>query len=430
MSAGRVSNDDQEEHDQKSNQSSTLTDSSSSSYTSSHQKRDGLRMIEFFSGIGGMRYGVERALEIIQQQRQQQQSPSAQFFLSSCIAYEISLQANATYAHNFSHDTEKGKNKAFYVKTKLVEQLKPKDLDNQADLWTMSPPCQPFTTTRNAKQNGSQDKRTNGFKALMNLLRSIQHKPMWILLENVKGFVGSSSLQEWYECLHECGYTWREYLLNPIQSAGIPNNRTRYYMICERSDRWKSKTTDMAMGQGQIFTTLQKDETHEFINNNDSAGNQNHSQEHDKYEVKPLCNFVRDVTKEELPAYLVPDDVLSRPWAKQLPVVTAQDKATYCFTAAYGRIYHKATGSFLLIDPPDRPACADVPIERCDDMSQLYSGKIRRFTPDELLAIFGFPSSFSFPFDISLEKCYKLIGNSVNIFVVTQVATELLMNIK
>eukprot|EP00957_Ditylum_brightwellii_P209235 15360906-Ditylum_brightwellii.AAC.1 len=129
----------------------------------------------------------------------------------------------------------------------------------------------------------------------------------------------------------------------------------------------------MAMGQGQIFTTLQKDETHEFINNNDSAGNQNHSQEHDKYEVKPLCNFVRDVTKEELPAYLVPDDVLSRPWAKQLPVVTAQDKATYCFTAAYGRIYHKATGSFLLIDPPDRPACADVPIERCDDMSQLYS---------------------------------------------------------
>lgn len=49
-----------------------------------------------------------------------------------------------------------------------------------------------------------------------------------------------------------------------------------------------------------------------------------------------------------------------------------------------------------------------------------YYGRIRRFHPDELLAISGFPKGFSWPSGelLSLEKCSGVVGNSVNVAVV------------
>jgi site-specific DNA-cytosine methylase len=49
-----------------------------------------------------------------------------------------------------------------------------------------------------------------------------------------------------------------------------------------------------------------------------------------------------------------------------------------------------------------------------------YHGRIRRFHPDELLAISGFPKAFSWPSGelLSLEKCSGVVGNSVNVAVV------------
>ena len=57
----------------------------------------------------------------------------------------------------------------------------------------------------------------------------------------------------------------------------------------------------------------------------------------------------------------------------------------------------------------------------------IYSGRLRRFTPTELLGLFGFPSTYNLPTDIPLDHHYKLIGNSVNVYVVTQLIIELLL---
>lgn len=389
-----------------------------SSSSSSLSSTGGLRMIEFFSGIGGMRCSVERALK--------DKHTTISTSLQSCVAYEISLQANETYEYNFCDLN--GNSDDFQVKTKLVEQLKVSELDGKADLWTMSPPCQPFTTTRNSKQCDMDDKRTLGFRSIMKLLTSLHEKPKWILLENVKGFVGSQALKLWYQCLSTCGYTWREYVLNPISTVQIPNNRTRYYMICELSNRWQTSTLKtMSENKSQIYTSLESDSESIFFEKQ-----QNNNQTKITKEIQPLSNFLSTTDEEinHLSNYIIPDDILRKPWASQLPIVTRNDRITYCFTAAYGRIYHKATGSFLLMYPTDRPACADLPIERCTDMSTLYSNKLRRFTPKELLGLFGFPSSFAFPDSISLEKQYKLIGNSINVFVVTKIVIELLKDNK
>lgn len=373
------------------------------------EESDGLRVIEFFSGIGGMRLGIERAL-------------SGRNLITACRAYEISDICNKVYRWNIVSTSKEDLNSSFSVQTKLVEQLKPHQLDSQADLWTMSPPCQPFTSTRLAKQLDSDDLRCKGLKGIISILNSIQGKPRWILLENVKGFVGSNMLQEWYNCLQKNGYTWKEYLLSPIQ-FGIPNSRTRYYMICEMSNRFQSttKTTTLASIVSQ---------TEEFLSS------VNHHR-------KPISDYLHQQPKHDLlfESSILPDDIFDKDWFKELGIVTPNDTITHCFTAAYGRQLHKATGSILcMLDDTneeekvqeneelhqgvDAVEFKSVSIDRAN--MHKYKGKLRRFLPCELLRMFGFPECYSFPDDITMEHQYKLIGNSVNIDVVAYVAGILL----
>ncbi|CAJ1960140.1 unnamed protein product [Cylindrotheca closterium] len=336
----------------------------------------GLRMIEFFSGIGGMRFSAERGIQ-----------ESQETSIETCQAYDISLHANNSYKHNFPNDS---------VRTKLVEQLKPKDLDGKADLWTMSPPCQPFTTTRGAKSLDSEDKRCNGLKGIMDLLTQILEKPKYIFLENVKGFSGSQMIGEWYKCLKENGYTYKQYLVSPVQ-IGVPNHRQRYYILCERSDRWNDETIihqEIKMG---------KDDVEKHI----------------------VGDYIDDsLTAEDRNTFLVPDEILQKDWARQVGVVSKADTATHCFTAGYGRIFHRATGS-LLLTRDSEDSVEDNPIDRSNMME--YSGQLRRFTPKELLCLFGFPHSFEFPDSINLEHQYKLIGNSINVNIVALLLKELLV---
>ena len=92
---------------------------------------NGISVHEFFSGIGGMRLAIPMPVR-------------------RCVAYDTSLIANQIYSHNF-------KDKAC---AKLVEQLKVEDVDDGSELWTMSPPCQPFTTTLGAHRRDVKDNRT------------------------------------------------------------------------------------------------------------------------------------------------------------------------------------------------------------------------------------------------------------------------------
>lgn len=372
----------------------------------------GLRMIEFFSGIGGMRLAVEGAL-------QESSNDSLQL---SCQAYDISLYANRTYKQNFPGDE---------VSTKLVEQLKTTDLDGRADLWTMSPPCQPFTMTRGAKGLDIDDKRCHGLKGIMALLTAMEQKPQWILLENVKGFATSRMCQAWKDCLQSNGYSWQEYLLSPVQ-LGIPNHRLRYYMLCERhSTKWSVPQHD----QRENTILVEPPASDKVAPFNPTV----------------VGDYINpSLSENELEPYIVADSILSKDWAKELGVVAVGDTATHCFTAGYGRIFSKATGSLLLfrgphlrskdkdgilcdsqpvvMDPTKETAIANCPIDRSDMLR--YSGQLRRFTPKELLTLFGFPKSFSFPSDISMDHQYKLVGNSINVKLVTLLVKTLLMGRK
>ena len=375
-----------------------------------------MRMIEFFSGIGGMRFALEQALE---NHARRYDYDDHDCKLSSCQAYDISLHANKVYEHNFQNESSCSSSSK--VSTKLVEQLKKSDVDGKADIWTMSPPCQPFTKTRGSKGLDADDNRCAGLKGLIRLLSEIQDKPRYIFLENVQGFRNSRMIEQWKQCLRDNGYRWKSYLVSPI-SLGIPNHRLRFYMLCERCRSCDRSTNEDACDQ------MDDDTLTSFSSASSSRD----------VKMQTVSNHLRPNETEnggvDLSGYIVPESILIKPFAKDLGIVSGKDTQTHCFTAGYGRVYHRSTGSILLMDTiycknskaaneNVTAAVADEPIDR-SDMAK-YVGRLRRFTPQELLTLFGFPRGFRFG-DIPLQHKYKLVGNSINVTVVTELLTELL----
>ena len=86
--------------------------------------REELRVYEFFSGIGGMRLALEACL-----------SENPLYTVGSATAVECSDICNAVYSFNFPE----GNSSCLQVN---IESLRVGKIDGQADVWTLSPPCQ------------------------------------------------------------------------------------------------------------------------------------------------------------------------------------------------------------------------------------------------------------------------------------------------
>lgn len=126
-------------------------------------------------------------------------------------------------------------------------------------------------------------------------------------------------------------------------------------------------------------------------------------------------------------ALWVPADVLAKPWARaRLSVVGAHDARTYCFTKNYGRSVDKSSGSCFLEGAPGPMADPRWALDRGGEggLEGLH-GRVRRFDPDELLALAGFPRAFAWPAGMALGKRWGLVGNSVCVEVVRAVMAVL-----
>ncbi|KAF9925169.1 tRNA (cytosine-5-)-methyltransferase, partial [Linnemannia zychae] len=166
------------------------------------------RVLEFYSGIGGMHYAFNRS------------GNKGQILK----AFDINTTANEVYAHNHGKKQLAQRN---------IEAVPLEFYDKQeADVWLMSPPCQPYTRTGN--QEGSKDTRAKSFLYLMDILPKMTHPPNYILLENVKGFEESDSRDLLVEALANSGYEFQELLITPLQ-IGIPNSRMRYYCLARKT---------------------------------------------------------------------------------------------------------------------------------------------------------------------------------------------------
>lgn len=291
------------------------------------------RAVEFFAGVGGF--------------------ATAWPEVEVAAAIDIHQGAAEVYAANNSHP--------FW--TREIESIASEDiLALQANLWWMSPPCQPYTLR--GLRRDVVDPRAQSLLRLIDLMADC--KPEYLLLENVHGFAKSRALGRLCQQLERCGYSWQTIELCPTE-MGWPNKRPRFYLMASRIAKlvpWRSVP--------------------EYFYRTDDM-------------------VERHVDLQEIPLELLMDESI---------IATIEDgidrcdpnseRATACFGSSYGRSLLNS-GSYL----------------------QLKDGRYRRFLPREVANLLGFPPSFNLPVACRTRTLWKLLGNSLSIPAVRYVLSHL-----
>ena len=160
-----------------------------------------LRVLELYCGIGGCTAALGRAASVV-------------------AAVDINRAALSVYGHNWPHPTRPA----------TIESLPAASIDQwNADLWWMSPPCQPFS--QRGLGRDTDDPRT---QSLLELIRRLESSPpTYLALENVPGFCDSRTHDLLRTTLDRLGYEIQEQTLCPT-SLGVPNRRRRFYLVAGR----------------------------------------------------------------------------------------------------------------------------------------------------------------------------------------------------
>ncbi|XP_071383700.1 tRNA (cytosine(38)-C(5))-methyltransferase isoform X4 [Centroberyx affinis] len=376
-----------------------------------------LRVLELYSGIGGMHYALKES------------GVPAQVV----AAVDINTTANQIYRHNFP-DTP--------LWPKTIEGITLDDFNKLSfDMILMSPPCQPFT--RIGLQGDIADPRTKSFLYILDLLPRLARLPHYILLENVKGFETSSARECLVKTLKDCGYTFQEIMVSPT-SVGIPNSRLRYFLIAKASPGsfsfqtssevrqvdcssviiWRNNASDLpTVSEPFCPGTRQQEENAEesrvLYKLETTKDARRKSDQNSDLSVQQIQGFLEPRT--EAARYLLPPKVLLR-YGVLMDIVRPTCRRSVCFTKGYGH-YVEGTGSVL-------QSCMETELESVfkgldqqseeEKLQQLLKLKLRYFTPREIANLMGFPQSFAFPEQISTKQQYRVLGNSLNVVVVTR----------
>jgi DNA (cytosine-5)-methyltransferase 1 len=162
-----------------------------------------IHFIDLFSGIGGMRLGLESAARSLNLKTE---------CLLSC---EINFDAQLVYQKNFA-DTPLGD-------IRLIDQLP------EHDILLAGFPCQSFSGA--GKKAGFGDTRGTLLFEIMRLIDTA--KPQGFIFENVRGLVNHDGGRTLETIKHEItsrGYSFDYFLLNS-SNFSLPQNRVRVYLV-------------------------------------------------------------------------------------------------------------------------------------------------------------------------------------------------------
>ncbi|KAG6552734.1 hypothetical protein Mapa_005681 [Marchantia paleacea] len=435
-----------------------------------------LRVLEFYSGIGGLRYSLEDS------------------GVNAVVveAFDINDVGNYVYQHNFGHRPNQGN----------IQGLNVKHLDKyKADAWLLSPPCQPYT--RQGLQKDADDARAISFLKMLEMLPRMTSPPSHLLVENVVGFENSVTHSRLLAVLKEAEFTTQEFILSPLQ-FGIPYSRPRYFCLAKRNSlpfldptyngqllcepgpllqcqgyqqtpalnvENKKKSVGLEVVEEEIIALLNRNDeqkpvrnepildpavicrpVRDFLETVPSASEESQSQSSaiteesltqedsgkrlrldsgchaQKRSLENAELFTSDgrensgICKEDqFQAYRVPTNVVER-WIDAYDIVTPESRRCCCFTKSYTR-YAKGTGSFLAMtvnvnEGAETSVAKHIANMRAEGQS-LASLGLRYFTPREVANLHSFPQNFIFPVHVKLKQRYALLGNSLSVAVVS-----------
>ena len=165
-----------------------------------------LTFIDFFSGIGGFRLGLERAG-------------------MKCVGF-CEKDKFAVKSYRAMYDTEG----EWYGED--ITKIRADDIP-KADIWTGGSPCQNVSIT--GRRAGLHGDRSGLFFKFTELLKSKKEedRPEWVILENVRGLLSSNKGWDFFEYLSEmdeCGYDLQWQIFNSAD-YGVPQHRERVYTV-------------------------------------------------------------------------------------------------------------------------------------------------------------------------------------------------------
>lgn len=281
-------------------------------------------------------------------------------------ANEINAAACKTYRHNFPN-------------TNLIEEdirnLDAKMLE-KVDVLTAGFPCQSFSVCGN--QKGFKDSRGNLFFDIMRIADVLQ--PQIIFLENVANLTEHDNGKTFNVIHNELASRdyFIRYLIADACDYGVPQHRTRTYIVAFKSKESCDK-----------FRFPEKFEL-----------------------TKHIFDVIDNTVKSDDSYYLSPD---SYQYKKLLPVITDEEQI-YRFSD-YGIQKSKDGICFTL------KANMGTWKNRVPFIKDNYG--IRKITPQECLALMGFPKEYSFPDTVSQKEQYKQCGNSVVVPVIRRIAENI-----
>ncbi|KAG9058172.1 hypothetical protein FS842_000926 [Serendipita sp. 407] len=336
----------------------------------------GFRAIEFYSGIGGLHQAL----------MQSGLSPPLQV----CCSIDWDQSAAAVYEANYGMKPLQ----------KDISKLTFEDLEPfHANLWLASPACQPYTVLGLQKQE--RDPRAQSFLHLMtNVLPEMVSRgsnPNYLLVENVAGFETSTTRNLVLDLLQNLGYSTIEFLLTPKQ-YGVPNSRLRYYLVAR---------TAPFLSAGDGGTVLY------HIPSNPE---------------EPPCSISKYLDRQVDPGTEIPDRILER-WGQLFDIVLPSSTTSCCFTRGYTHLIEGAGSILQTNEALQTSTTFDMFMDQrnkgvVSHVQTLHPLGLRFFSPEELLRLFHLSTlahSFTWPEKVSRKTKYRLIGNSINVAVVSRV---------
>jgi tRNA (cytosine38-C5)-methyltransferase len=134
-------------------------------------------------------------------------------------------------------------------------------------------------------------------------------------------------------------------------------------------------------------------------------------------EIPTIESYIEDTSNSE--DHLLPDNILDKHF-QVLDICTLESVNSMCFTKSYSR-YLKGTGSVFCSMKRGELNEKIAEIQKSNDALSLKKAlKLRYFSSNEVAKLMSFPPSFSFPESISEKQRYKLLGNSINVLVVSE----------
>lgn len=190
-----------------------------------------LTFLDFFSGVGGFRHGLELAG-------------------MKCIGF-CEKDKFVRKSYEAMYDT---KGEWFHDDITTIDPLRlPK-----ADLWCAGSPCQNVSIA--GKRAGLYGERSGLFFTFVELIKSQKEedKPEWVLLENVKGLLSSGGGRDYLDylsILDESGYDLEWQVFNS-KDYGVPQNRERIYTIGHLRRKGRRKVLPISRESGSHLKQL------------------------------------------------------------------------------------------------------------------------------------------------------------------------------